>query len=214
MQEVEAELEQAVGAEYTVALKLMEPEFDGERRFVDRELVFVERKLDDLKHLWRPLSLPALGLFRREDWKAYAHRLKHYRDELDKHEREIEDEWLPFQIIVANVGQEDDASVNVNVTVEHGTISEHNRMPERPERLDAGAPGGSKTPLIPRYRGFVRSGVKIGKHAMAAVFSKLEAGTSAELTRQTLYLHYSEHTRLHYEVRSRLVRQQSGKVVV
>lgn len=212
MQDVVEEIEQEVGAGYTVALKLMEPKFDSERRFVDSELKYIDRKLDALKHLWRPVAVPALGVFRQQDWKAYAHRLKHYRNELDKHEREIEEEWLPFQIIVANVGQEDDANVRVKVTVEHGTISEHNRMPARPERLDGGALSGPKAPLLVRSNGFVRSGVKIGKHEMEAVFSKLEAGTSAELTRQTLYLHFSEHTRLGYEVRSRLVSQQSGDV--
>jgi hypothetical protein len=206
-------MEQAEGTHYEVALQVVEPKFDTERRYVAAELDYVHRQISALDRKWRPVAWPSLGVYRKQDWQKYARELEGYAAALNRHEDEIEGGWLPFKIHVANTGPHDDSDVKVELTAELGTISAKKQAPVRPERLDGGGGGNSsrKRFTLPKYGGFERRGVKIGRHDLSVLFSKLEAGSSADLVRQTLYLHYTDGTKLRFELNSRLVKGLTGE---
>jgi hypothetical protein len=208
--------------EYLVGLKVRPPQLAAERRYVVAELAYVQRQLDALDGKWRP-SLPKLGVFKAEDWQRYARELEHYERALDKHESEVADGMVPFQIFVINDTGRDDAQIKTRVTVENGEIHTKKEPPQRPERLDNGGAKVAAGPVVsgmpPRpavtvYHGFTRRGVRIGKHELAAEFSRLADGDGAELVRQLLYLQVSDQTRLHFELSSREVAHLAGEVEI
>jgi hypothetical protein len=131
---------------------------------------------------------------------------------LDRHQQEIEDGWLPFKIHVMNVGPHDDSQVAVKVTVENGVISEHKQMPSRPPRLDGTGKSAAANLRLPKIKGFFRYGIRIRRRELSATFSKLEAGDSADLVRQTLYLHWGPQTKVSFELNSRQVNELAGEL--
>jgi hypothetical protein len=194
---------------YEVALQVCEPKFDTERRYIEAELEFVQRQLTAAG---RWMSLSSMGIYSRKDWVRYQHDLEHYAHALDQHKREIDEGWLPFKIHILNAGPHDDNQVSVRLEVENGAISTHKKAPNRPPRMDSRRAGPSSKLQLPHFGGFARSGVKIRRHDMQATFSKLEAGSSADLVRKVLYLHYNAQTKLSFELNSQLVKHLTGEL--
>lgn len=195
--------------EYDVALQVLPLKFDTERRWVAAELDYVRRRAAGAGRWW---SLPSAGVYSKKDWNQYTRALVNYVHALDRHEQELEDGWLPFKIHVMNVGPHDDAQVAVTVSVENGAISEHKQMPSRPPRLDGSGRAAGTSLRLPNIKGFLRYGIKIRRHELSATFSKLEAGDSADLVRQTLYLHWGPRTRVRFDLTSRLVKDLAGEL--
>ena len=201
---------ESAGTEYDIALQIIPPQFDSERRFVAAELEYVRKQVAGAGRWW---SAPSLGVYSQKDWHQYAQALEHYAHAMTHYEQEIEQGWLPFKIHVMNVGPHDDSQVVVKIAVENGAISHHKQLPSRPPRLD-GTRGATSKLRLPKLKGFIRYGIKIRRRELSATFSKLETGESADLVRQTLYLHCGSQTTLHYQLNSRLVKDLTGSWTV
>ncbi len=205
--------------QYAVELKIEEPNLESERQFLKLERQRIAEQLEkitgDSWRTWRPVKVSGIGVFRQQDWQAYERALTHYEHELERYERELADGLVPFKIFVSNLGRDSDADIEITVHVEDGTIHQARRAPERPERLDATAvPVTPSQPVWPAFTGFVRRNIRVGRQTLAAKFSRLGAGESAELTRQILHIATTGETRLRYVIHSRLVPEASGAVEI
>jgi len=205
--------------EYAVDLQIQEPKLDSERRFIAAERRYIEEQQaklgGDSWRNWRPLKVSGLGVFRREDWEQYAQALTHYESELEHYEDEIAEGLIPFKIFVSNLGRQPDTAVSTRITVEDGLIRENCKAPERPVRLDAVAPAWTpRQAQWAGFHGFVRSKIHIDQHELAAQFSRLGAGESAELVRQTLHIQAHAGTRLRFVIHSKQVAETSGEVEI
>lgn len=200
---------ESTGTQYDIALQVCEPKFETERRYVAAELEYVRRQAAGAR---RWMSWPSLGVYNKKDWSQYERQLVNYAHALDQHEQEIEEGWLPFKIHIMNVGPRDDSQVAMKLLVENGAISVHKKAPDRPPRMDGGGSRQGSKLRLPKFKGFMRYGIKLRRREMQATFSELEAGDSADMVRQTLYLHYSPHTRLHFQLNSRLVKDFTAEL--
>jgi hypothetical protein len=194
---------------YTVEALAKMPDFKGERRYIGLERQRAMRERDNLPEKAGLLAGKSLGIFRRADWTDYIHELDRYGAALDKHEEEIAEGLIPFQVLVTNHGNRMDKSVWVHVTVENGEVDQKKKMPVRPERLDAALEGSSPWPKI---TGFRRYGVAIKPHSLEAVFSQLEGEESEMLLQNILYLDLYSDTRITYTVKSKNVKVLHGEI--
>lgn len=185
------------------------PDFKGERRYIRLERERAMREHDNLPEKAGLLTHKSIGLFRRADWEEYIHKLDQYSAALDKHEEEIAEGLIPFQVLVTNHGNREDKNVWVHVTVENGEVDQKKKMPVRPERLDAALEGSSPWPKI---TGFRRYGMAIKPHSIEAVFSRLEGEESEMLLQDILYLDLYSDTRITYTVKSKNVESLHGEI--
>lgn len=201
---------------YVVTLQTApELQLGKERRFIVAEKDFVKRQLVALgNRIWPFFSYPGLNIFRPIDWKRYDHALDEYGRELDKHEKGLKEEFLPFHLYVSNLSDEDDKTIKIHVTVDGGMVSDK-KPPKRPKRIDGSKPTEKVPFALPHLNGFMRKGIKIADESIDVEFSRLDAHDSAELVRKVLYLHGDPNTRMHYEIRSRgLSQPERGEVLL
>jgi hypothetical protein len=194
---------------YSVEALAKMPDFAGERRFVQMEKERARRERAKLPE--RPafgIASKGWGLFRRADWTTYLRKLDKYEADLDKHQHEIKEGMIPFQILVTNEGK-DDKSVWVHLTVENGRVDAKKKGPERPERLDEAPESKLRWPKLTR---FVRYGIHVKPHSVEAVFSRLGSDESEYLVNDVMYLDLYSDTRITYAVRSKRVKSLHGEI--
>jgi hypothetical protein len=196
---------------YWVMLKLCEPEYETERKFIQTEVAFAKHKAAKHKNsLLREWSLPALGFYGHKTWHKYVQDLHNYEHKLAKYQDAVEDGVLPIKFAVYNDGGVGDAQVKIQVHVENGRLDEDKKQPERPERLDGR--GKASKFSWPRLSGFSRSQVRITPHKLAAKFSSLGPDDGAVLVNQIVHLHTEAGTKLTYEISSQNVAHETGEV--
>lgn len=198
-------------SQYWVMTKVCEPKYEAERKFVQTEVAFAERKIaEHHASLLRDWSLPALGFYHRKAWQKYAHALERYEHQLGKYQAEVGSGVLPVKFAVYNTAETEDSQVNVQLHVKGGHIDADKKPPERPERLD----GRGKDSKFgwPKLGSFSRSRVKITAQTVVAEFSTLGANDGAVLVNQLVHLHSEADTRLTYEISSRKVKHETGEV--
>ncbi len=212
---------QSVEQRFSVIAEVRVPPFRTERLFVATERERVEReiaRLGDQHGLGAVIA--GLGEPKVEDWKHYLRALKHYEDQLDHHASEIEDGLIPVKLFVVNEGNKDER-IHTRVRVVGGTIHPAKEAPRRPRRIDSSsqhvpesAPAAARLETI--VSGFARRGIKLGTHSVEAEFSELEAGDSADLINQVIYIAADEGTFLTYTIGSEGLGEESeeGQVVV
>jgi len=196
---------------YWVMLKLSEPKYEAERKFVEAEVAFAERKIAEHHNsLFRDWSLPALGFYHRDAWRKYAQDLERYERQLTKYQRAVDDGVLPVKFVVHNTTDMGDSRVNIELQVKDGRIDEDRKAPERPDRL--GGRGKTSKFSWPSLNSFSRSRVKITAHKLVAEFSDLGPNDGAVLVNQLVHLHTEPGTKLTYEISSQNVARETGEV--
>jgi hypothetical protein len=197
---------------YWVTAKVTEPDYEVEYKFLAAERAFVDRRVEALSRTgWGKVSMPALGIFGRKDWKAYAHALTKYDKELQEYANSVYEGLLPVKFVVYNASEHHDAHIRAAVKVTDGKVDLDKKPPARPARLD-GRSKGSLPKLKWGWPTFVRSNVKMTPHHLSANFSGLGAEDAADLLNKLVHLHVHPDTRVEYEVSSRNVPHEHGEV--
>ncbi|HVQ43978.1 MAG TPA: hypothetical protein VMT30_03350 [Candidatus Saccharimonadia bacterium] len=194
---------------YLVLAQLCEPNYKAERKFLDAEMAYVERKLDEMRHGWRP-SVPSLGFFSRNDWHKYAHELATYDRQLEHYAAEVDEGVVPVRFSVINEAEVADTNVHVAVNVKGGRIDAAKKPPARPARLDGSGKGWPKL-AVPRP-GFSRRAISIKPHTVGAVLSNLGGRDGVGLVNETLHLHLGPDTEVSYVIMSQNVAHETGEV--
>lgn len=194
------------------------PEFDAERLFVINERKYAEQEIQRLERSHGALNVARglIGSPKPKDWKHYLHALNHYWDRLEEHRQDIAGGLVPLKFFVANNGTQKDSRIKIRVNVENGSVHPAKEAPRRPKRIDGpqhnDRPMGSTVPMI--LSGFSRSGIKIRPHSIESVFSQLDAGESADVVHDVLYIKGDENTNFTYEVSSkRIPAPERGNVI-
>ncbi len=199
--------------QYVVAAKLCEPNYKAELKYLRAEMAFVERRLSAPSNVWSWLSIPTLGIFKREDWRKYHRTLDHYGKQLDEYAQSVKDGVLPVKFAVYNTSKRPDKRILVKVHAEEGRFDVKKQPPARPSRMDPAGHTGTKLSLV-WPSGFLRRKILLDAHTVQAELSALEGHDGAVLVNQLVHVHCGPDTTVTYDLSSLNVAHESGEVVL
>jgi hypothetical protein len=194
-------------SKYSVTATMKVPDFEAERRYVLTERSIAERQMQSVKKsFWSWLSQGSLGIHSTADWSKYITALSHYNDELDRHEKEIDDGLLPLLFEVHNESESSDFDLHVEVIALNAAIHGAKKPPMRPARMD-GAPNKALKPhfQLPSNDGFRRYDIHIGTKHISSKFSTLRANDRALVVNRAIYFLCNGQTELFFSLSSRNV---------
>jgi hypothetical protein len=185
---------------FAVIARASRPSLDAERRYVTMEVEQAKARSRQAAK-WLPFSYPAIGLLRRQDWQRYIRQVAAYGDAVERYEAELRGGRTLMSFEVFNTSPETDRQIQVHIYVEGGSVHANRKAPERPVRID-GAPNKSKKFVWPRFEGFARSHIHIGRRGLESVFSGLDSGDSALVVNHPVHIDIMPDTQLSYHIHS------------